>query len=45
MAKQVCLTLAKASAKANLCRAEAGDKPITLNSLAVAACVAATAMT
>jgi hypothetical protein len=45
MANQVCLTLAKVSAKANLRCTEAGDKPITLNSLAVAACVAATAMT
>ncbi len=41
-AKQVRLTLAKAIAKANLLRAEAGEKPITMNSLAVQAGVAAT---
>ena len=45
MAKQVRLTLAKAIAKANLRRAEAGDKPITMNSLAVAAGVATTTIT
>jgi len=45
MAKQVRLTLAKAIAKANLRRAEAGDKPITMNSLAVQAGVAATTIT
>ena len=45
MAKQVRLTLAKAIAKANLRRAEAGEKPITMNSLAVAAGVAATTIT
>jgi len=42
MAKQVRLTLAKAIAKANLRRAEAGTKPITMNSLATQAGVAAT---
>jgi hypothetical protein len=41
MAKQVRLTLAKA----NLRRAEAGEKPITMNSLAVQAGVAATTIT
>ena len=41
MAKQVRLTLAKAIAKANLRRAEAGEKPITMNSLAVQAGVPA----
>ena len=45
MAKQVRLTLAKAIAKANLRRAEAGEKPITMNGLAVAAGVAATTIT
>ena len=45
MAKQVRLTLAKAIAKANLRRAEAGEKPITMNSLAVQAGVAATTIT
>ena len=45
MAKQVRLTLAKALAKANLCRAEAGEKAITMNALAVAAGVAATTIT
>jgi DNA-binding Xre family transcriptional regulator len=45
MAKQVRLTLAKAIAKANLRRAEAGEKPITMNSLAVAAGVSATTIT
>ena len=45
MAKQVRLTLAKAIAKANLRRAEAGEKPITMNSLAVQAGVAATRIT
>ena len=45
MAKQVRLTLAKAIAKANLRRAEAGEKPITMNSLAVHAGVAATTIT
>ncbi|MCP9890327.1 hypothetical protein KBY57_04520 [Cyanobium sp. Aljojuca 7D2] len=37
MAKQVRLTLAKAIAKANLCRAETGEKPIMMNSLVVQA--------
>ena len=45
MAKQVRLTLAKAIAKANLRRAEAGQKPITMNSLATQAGVAATTIT
>jgi DNA-binding Xre family transcriptional regulator len=45
MAKQVRLTLAKAIAKANLRRAEVGEKPITMNSLAVQAGVAATTIT
>jgi hypothetical protein len=45
MAKQVRLTLAKAIAKANLRLDEAAEKPITMNSLAVAAGVAATTIT
>ena len=45
MAKQVRLTLAKAIARANLRRVEAGQKPITMNSLAVQAGVAATTIT
>ena len=45
MAKQVRLTLAKAIAKANLRRAEAGEKPITMNSLASQAGVSATTIT
>ena len=45
MAKQVRLTLAKAIAMANLRRAEAGEKPITMNGLAIAAGVAATTIT
>jgi hypothetical protein len=45
MAKQVRLTLAKAIAKANLRRPEAGEKAITMNALAVAAGVAATTIT
>jgi len=45
MARQVRLTLAKAIAKANLRRAEAGEKPITMNSLAVQAEVSATTIT
>ncbi len=45
MAKQVRLTLAKAIAKANLRRAEVGEKSITMNSLAVQAGVAATTIT
>ena len=40
MAKQVRLTLAKAIAKANMRRAVAGEKAITMNALAVAAGVA-----
>lgn len=42
MAKQVRLTLQKAIAKANLRRSETGEKPITMNSLAVKAGVAST---
>ena len=45
MAKQVRLTLAKAIAKANLRRAEVGEKAITMHSLAVQAGVAATTVT
>ncbi|WP_094561721.1 helix-turn-helix transcriptional regulator [Synechococcus sp. 8F6] len=45
MAEQVRLTLAKALAKANLRRAEAGQKAITMNSLAVQSGVAATTIT
>ena len=45
MAKQVRLTLAKAIAKANLRRAEAGEKAITMNSLAAEIGVAATTIT
>lgn len=45
MAKQVRLTLAKAIARANLRRVEAGQKPITMNSLANAAGVSATTIT
>ncbi len=45
MAKQVRLTLARAIAKGNLRRVEAGQKPITMNSLAVQAGVAATTIT
>jgi DNA-binding Xre family transcriptional regulator len=45
MAKHVRLTLAKANAKANLRRAEEGLKPITMNSLATQAGVAATTIT
>ena len=45
MAKQVRLTLGKAMAKANLQRAEAGEKPITMNSLAMNAGMAATPIT
>ena len=44
MGKQGGLTLAKAIAKANLRRAEAGERPITMNSLATQAGVAATAL-
>ncbi len=45
MSKQVRLTLAKAIAKANLRRAEVGERPITMNSLAVQAGVATTTIT
>ena len=45
MAKRVRITLAKALAKANLRRAETGDKAFTMNSLAMAAGVAATTIT
>ena len=45
MAKQVRITLAKAIARANLRRAESGEKAITMNSLAIAAGVAATTIT
>jgi len=45
MSKLVRLTLAKAIAKANLRRAEAGQRPITMNSLAVQAGVATTTIT
>ena len=45
MAKQVRITLAKAIAKANLRRAETGDKAITMNSLAVITGVASTTIT
>ena len=45
MAKQVRLTLQKAIAKVNLRRAEAGEKAITMNSLAVQAGVSATTIT
>ncbi len=45
MAKQVRLTLAKAIAKSNLRRAEVGERPITMNSLAVAVGVATTTIT
>ena len=45
MTKLVRLTLAKAIAKANLRRAEAGEKAITMNSLAVQAGVSATTIT
>lgn len=45
MAKQDRLTLVRAIAKENLCRAEAGEKPITMNSLVVQAGVAATTIT
>ena len=45
MAKTVRFTLQKALAKANLRRAETGEKALTMNSLAVAAGVAATTIT
>ena len=45
MAKQVRFTLAKAIAKADLRRAEAGEKSLTMNSLAVQAGCASTTIT
>ena len=45
VAKRVRITLAKALARANLRRAESGDKALTMNSLAIAAGVAATTIT
>ncbi len=45
MAKQVRFTLAQAIAKANLRRADSGEKAITMNSLAVQCGVAATTIT
>ena len=45
MAKSVRFTLQKALAKANMRRAETGEKALTMNSLAVAAGVAATTIT
>jgi len=45
MTKKVRITLAKAIANANLRRAETGEKPITMNSLAAQAGVAATTLT
>jgi DNA-binding Xre family transcriptional regulator len=45
MAKTVRFTLQKALAKANMRRAETGEKALTMNSLAVAAGVAATTIT
>jgi hypothetical protein len=45
MAKQVRLTVAKAIAKANLRRAEAGEKPITINAIVTGIGVAATTIT
>ena len=45
MEKTVRLTLAKAIARANLRRVESGEKPITMNSLASQAGVAATTVT
>ena len=45
MAKQVRLTLQKAIARANVRRAETGEKALTMNALAVAAGVAATTIT
>ena len=44
-AKRVRFTLAKALARANLRRAESGEKALTMNSLAIAAGVAATTIT
>ena len=45
MAKQVCLPFAKAIVKSSLRRAEAGEKPITMNSLADQAGLAVSAIT
>ena len=45
MSKHVRLTLARAIAKSNHLRAEAARKPITMNSLAIQAGVAATTVT
>jgi DNA-binding Xre family transcriptional regulator len=45
MSKHVRLTLARAIAKSNHLRAEAARKPITINSLAIQAGVAATTIT
>ena len=45
MAKRVRITLAKAIAKANLRRAETGEKAIKMNSLAVITGVASTTIT
>ena len=45
MSKHVRLTLARAIAKSNHLRAEAARKPITMNSLAIQAGVAATTIT
>ena len=45
VAKRVRITLAKAIAKANLRRAETSEKALTMNSLAIAAGVAATTIT
>jgi len=45
VAKQVRITLAKALARANLRRAESGEKALTMNSLAVITGVASTTIT
>jgi hypothetical protein len=45
MAKQVCLPFAKAIVKSNLRRAEAGEKPITINSPADQAGLAVSTIT
>jgi len=45
VARQVRLTIAKAIAKANLRRAETGEKSISMNSLAIQCGVAATTIT
>ena len=45
VAKRVRLTLAKALARANLRRAESGEKALTMNSLAVITGVASTTIT